>query len=383
MTQQRAQISQAFEDWPQLSGLLDEALALPPAARERWLTGLAARHEPYRASLRTLLAVQAQIETDAFLATGPRLPVVTLGCEPAAGSTVGAYRLLRELGRGGMSTVWEAQHTDWTAGSCVALKLPRVSWDGAYAARLASESRILAGLDHPHIARLLEAGTDALGRPYLAMAAINGQPINDFCTARGSSLRERIALLLQVMSAVAFAHDRLVVHRDLKPANIMVDDSGHAWLLDFGVAKLLAGEAPAVTGLTERFGRAMTLDYASPEQILGEPQTAASDIYSMGVVAYELLAGSRPHRPKRASAAALEEAITARDPPLASVAAREQSTKRLLRGALDAILRRALKRKPADRYPTMVTFVMDLRLCLARCGVAAHVANGLTREQPR
>eukprot|EP01031_Cornospumella_fuschlensis_P015568 gene15568-19033_t len=181
------------------------------------------------------------------------------------------------LGRGGMGDVWLADRADGELKRQVALKLPRVTWGGALAERLRRERDILATLAHPHIARLYDTGVDAEGRPYLALEYVEGQPIDAYCLERGLSLDKRLGLLLQVAAAVAHAHARLVVHRDLKPSNILVTAEGEVRLLDFGIAKLLQDDLAAETQLTQLSGRPLTLDYASPEQIRGEPLGTASD----------------------------------------------------------------------------------------------------------
>ena len=209
------------------------------------------------------------------------------------GALVGPYRLLRELGIGGMGAVWLAERADGTLKRQVALKLPRAAWSRGLAERMARERDILASLEHPHIARLYDAGTDAQGRPFLALEYVEGQPIDVYCHERALNIPARLQLLLQVAHAVAFAHSRLVIHRDLKPSNILVTADGQVRLLDFGIAKLMEGDRTQETQLTQLAGRALTLDYASPEQIRGEPIGTASDVYSLGVVAYELLAGAK------------------------------------------------------------------------------------------
>ncbi len=351
------------QDWAALSDLLDQALDLPPAEREAWLHALDGEHLIHREALRALLATQAEIETGDFLADLPALPGVAseAGEARAGGQLVGAYRLIERIGRGGMGEVWLAERADGTVRRQVALKLPHAVWGDAFTERLVREREILAALDHAHIARLYDAGVDAHGRPFLAMAYVAGQPIDVYCRERALPLRSRVALLLQVAAAVAHAHARLVVHRDLKPGNILVGADGNVVLLDFGIAKLLDGDQTRDTALTAVSGRALTLDYASPEQSRGEPLGTASDIYSLAVVAYELLAGGRPYRLARGSAAELEEAIASAQAPRASDTATDTSTRRQLRGDLDAILNKALKKRPEERYATMDAFAADLR----------------------
>jgi serine/threonine protein kinase/tetratricopeptide (TPR) repeat protein len=349
--------------WGEISALLDEALALPPDERARWLEALGGDSASLKDTLRELL--DEGVETNELLATLPRLALApapdAAASEPAAGLLVGPYRLISELGRGGMGSVWLAERADGQLKRRVALKLPRLAWGTATAERLARERDILASLAHPYVARLYDAGVDAQGRPYFAMEYVDGQPIDAWCTQRGVGVPARLRLLEQVCEAVAHAHARLVVHRDLKPGNILVTAEGEVRLLDFGIAKLMEGDRTAETALTALSGRALTLDYASPEQIAGAPLGTASDVYSLGVVAFELLAGARPYRLKRGSAAELEEAIASVDAPRASDVAADPARKRALRGDLDAILAKALRKRPEERYGSVAEFAEDLR----------------------
>ena len=349
--------------WPEISRLLDEVLGLPAAEREAWLARLAAANAVHHDALRGLMDTLGKIEGDDFLSELPRLDVDHSpgASEPQAGQIVGPYRLLREIGVGGMGTVWLAERADGLVRRRVALKLPRAVWGGRFAERLSRESRILAALEHEHIARLYDAGLDDRGRPFLALEYIEGQPIDAYCRERGLALREREELLLQTMAAVSHAHARLVVHRDLKPANILVTHDGQVKLLDFGIAKLMETDRTEATALTRMAGRALTLDYASPEQIRGEPLGTASDVYSLGVIAYELLAEAKPYRLRRGSAAEMEEAIASADVRLASDAVASPALRKALRGDLDAILNRALKKSVDERYPGVDAFAQDLQ----------------------
>ena len=350
---------------PALRTLLDEALALPATERTTWLESLAGERAQLKDTLRELLVAQSEMETGVFLATPPK-PTHASGAAPgaaelAAGDMIGPYCLFSELGRGGMGTVWLAERADGQPKRQVALKLPHLAWGGALTERLARERDILASLEHAHIARLYDAGVDRNGRPYLAMEYVDGVAIDVYCREHALPLRERVGLLLQVAAAVAHAHSRLVVHRDLKPGNILVTADGQVRLLDFGIAKLMEVDRTEATSLTQLSGRALTLDYASPEQIRSEPLGTASDVYSLAVVAYELLVGARPYRLKRSSAAELEEHITSIDPPLASEAAREPALRKQLKGDLDAILNKALKKDSSQRYATVEALSQDLR----------------------
>ncbi len=347
-----------------LSELLDTALDLPESERDTWFAGLQGDDAELGPTLRDLLARQASQETSDLL---ERPPAFTIAGAPATaselhpGDTVGPYRLERSLGHGGMGEVWLAERSDGSLKRKVALKLPHVTWAPGLAERFSREREILSGLEHPNIARLYDAGVDAQGRPYMALEFVEGQPLDEFCKAGGLPIEARLKLLLQVAEAVAFAHSRLVLHRDLKPGNMLVTGDGQVRLLDFGIAKLMEGDRTRETALTQVSGRALTLDYASPEQIRGEPIGTASDVYSLGVVAFDLLAGARPYRLKRGSAAELEEAITGTDPPLASEVAVDHANTKLLKGDLDAILNKALKKEATLRYPTVDALAQDWR----------------------
>jgi serine/threonine-protein kinase len=366
-----------------LSAMLEQGLALEGAEREAWLLGLAPQAEPALfTTLRDLLARTAAGETTDLLGRGPAFqpPSTALAEEGAqAGDAVGPYRLLQPLGSGGMGAVWLAERSDGSLRRRVALKLPHLCWAPGLAARFERERDILASLEHPHIARLYDAGLDARGRPYMALEYVEGQPLDAWCRQRRLAVRERLQLLLQVAEAVAYAHGRLVLHRDLKPANILVNAEGQVRLLDFGIAKLMQGDSASETALTQASGRALTLDYASPEQIRGETLGTASDVYSLGVVAFELLAGVRPYRLKRGSAAELEEAITGQDLPLASAVATDPADRRALRGDLDAILNQALKKAVAERYATVDALARDWRAHLQGARVLARHDGWLYR----
>ena len=269
---------------------------------------------------------------------------------------------------------WRAERADGAFSRAVALKLPLINrLRPELGARFLRERDILARLEHPNIARLYDGGIDADGLPYLAMEFVEGEPIDRWCEALRLEPAARIALFMQVLEAVQFAHANLVIHRDLKPSNILVTAQGQVRLLDFGIAKLLEdGEGSTIdTELTRVSGHALTPEYASPEQIRGEPLTIASDIYSLGVVLYQLLAGQRPYRLKFDSVAQLEQAILAADPPRpssvveAATAQQLGMTQRrlaqLLAGDLDTIVLKALAKAPADRYLTVGELADDLR----------------------
>jgi serine/threonine-protein kinase len=271
-----------------------------------------------------------------------------------------------------MGVVWLAERTDGLINRPVALKLPHGAWKRAgLAERMAGEREILASLAHPNIAHLYDAGITGDGQPYLAIEYVEGLRIDVYCRERNLDVRSRLRLFLQVANAVAHAHGKLVVHRDLKPANILINAEGQVRLLDFGIAKLLEDGQTRETRFTEASGRALTPDYASPEQILGEPLTISTDIYSLGVVLYELLSGSRPYKLQRDSRGALEDAILQAEPPPPSSVA-DQSSRKFLRGDLDTCRPQGAQEEPAERYATVHALLDDINRVFAGRPVQAQ-----------
>jgi len=348
--------------WTTVSRLLDEALDLPPDARPAWLERLPAEYDGVKPRLASLLTDAASMDKASFLATLPKFGPVDVAGDSAAsrqGALVGPYRLQRIIASGGQGSVWLAERADGLLARPVAIKLPHgLAFRPGLAERMARERDILAGLAHPHIARLYDAGVTAEGEPFLALEYVEGVPIDRHAAERQLDTAARVGLFRQVIAAVAFAHGRLVIHRDLKPSNILVTAEGGVRLLDFGIAKLLGDEAIDST-LTREAGRAMTLAYASPEQVGQQTLGVASDVYSLGVVLFELLTGSRPYALARESAAALEDAVLSQEPRKASDVA-SGPARRALAGDLDTILAKALKKDPAARYATAEAFGDDL-----------------------
>ncbi len=374
--------------WASLRKLLDEALHLASLDRETWIDALAPEHAALKPRLRALLA-HAPASSDPFdeasavaarlLHTLPKFETGQFAPMPPDAlpdQRVGPYRLLHALGEGGMASVWLAERTDTLQSRRVALKLPHGAWRRAgLVERMQREREILATLNHPNIATLYDAGVDEAGRPWLALEHVEGERIDAYCERLKLDIPARLALVLQVAQAVAHAHANLVVHRDLKPSNILVTAEGRVKLLDFGIAKLLAQDLPAPeTALTQQAGRALTPDYAAPEQILGRPVGTAADVYALGVVLYELLAGVRPYALAAGSRSALEAAVAQVKPPAMSVAAtaRGPAWQRALRGDLDVIVGKAMKPEPAERYATVAALAEDLQRHLDGEPVAAQ-----------
>jgi serine/threonine protein kinase len=365
------------DDWRRVFALLDTALELSPPDRAVWLAKLA--DQPIKSALNELLALKERRETCDFLQQLPQFTVTPDYPAPGeipdtatAGSHIGPYRLVTPLGRGGMSSVWVAERADGLIKRRVALKLPHVSWASPdLAQRMARERDILASLEHPGIARLYDAGVAEDGRPYLALELVDGKPIDEYCALRDADIQTRVAIGLQAARAVAYAHSRMVVHRDLKPSNILVDAAGQVRLLDFGIGKLLEEDPALGTQATQFGGRAYTPDYASPEQIRGEPVTASTDVYSLGVVLYQLLTGSLPYL-SRAPGMLIDEAALSEVPPPPSLAARDRATAQALRGDLDTIVLKSLKGARAERYPGMQALADDLDRYLRGAPVLAR-----------
>jgi serine/threonine-protein kinase len=271
-----------------------------------------------------------------------------------------------------MAEVWLSRRADAAIKREVALKLPLLTpLRRDLEPRFAREREILADLSHPNIARLFDAGFANDGQPYLALEYVVGEMFTTYCDQQRLTIRERLGLLRQVLGAVQHAHTHLVIHRDLKPSNVLVTEAGQVQLLDFGIAKLLSEGEAKETELTQLSGRALTPDYAAPEQIAGAPITTAADVYALGVMLYEILTGVRPYRLKRDTRAALEEAILQADPippsraALSETAATARATtakklSRALKGDLDVITIKALKKSPRERYQTATALDEDI-----------------------
>lgn len=346
-----------------LNQLLDTGLSIPTSSRDAWLSGLPPEQAGFRQVLQRLLHKADLGDSDAFLSTLPKIDEpVPAASELRPGELIGPYRLERPLGSGGMGSVWLATRVD-SLQRTVALKLPHLTSVAAgLAERMARERNILAKLEHPNIARLYDAGVTREGRSYLALEFVEGQTIDIFCRTRSLGIRRRVELLVQVARAVAYAHAHLVVHRDLKPSNVLVDAEGQVHLLDFGIATLLStgGSGEPAESLTRQLGPALTPDYASPEQLRGDPVSTASDVYALGVLAYEVLTGHRPYTYPRGDLFAAMQAILAVEPPAPSHVASLSEERRQLRGDLDTIVLKAMQKDPKARFFTALEFAEDL-----------------------
>ncbi|MEM7584207.1 MAG: serine/threonine-protein kinase [Acidobacteriota bacterium] len=374
-------------DWSRIELIFGQALTLPAAERDAFLDRRCAGDPELHAEIAALLAADA--EADGFLAEAAALPQ-----EPHAtdllrsGDRLGSYLIKRPLGHGGMGSVFLAERADQTFTREVAIKVLRHGSESASAAeRLQLERQILADLDHPGIARLLDGGTTPTGLPFLVMERAHGEPLDVAAARLELSIPRRLEVFLAVCDAVSFAHRQLVVHRDLKPSNILLDDSGKPKLLDFGIAKLLAdaslgptAEDPISPLTTASWDRKLTPSYASPEQLRGERITVATDVYQLGVVLYKLLTGQLPYRFESRSLLDIERTITRESPPSPSSLARG------IAPDLDAIVLKALRADPESRYLSVEALAEDLRRfqqslpVLARQGAFRYVSGKFLRR---
>ncbi len=370
------------ETWGKLSPLLDELLDLPDDERDARLAALRAQ-DPTLAD-----AVAAMLEHLPAIERGEFMPASALP-KPSglAGQAIGPYTLVREIGHGGMGTVWLARRTDGRYEGEVAIKFLRSGLFGhGDAARFEREGSILARLSHPHIARLLDAGVMADGaQPYLVLEYIDGEPIDAYCQHHALPVAARLALMLDVLAAVAQAHNRLILHRDLKPSNILVTKAGEVKLLDFGIAKLLddAGGG-GETALTARAGNAFTPEFAAPEQLQGGDVTTATDVYALGVLMYLLLGGEHPTAAStgapldhmrsvvEAEPRRLSDAVLRRGGPTARFSAESRKLSGEIKGDVETIVAKALKKAPSERYANAAALADDVRRYLAHEPIAAR-----------
>lgn len=382
------------ERWQRVKQLLDEAIALDDAERRPYLDRACAADFELRREVESLLASHEQAGTGFLNSPAIHLQKESPTASVRAGRRIGVYQIVEEIGRGGMGEIYRAVRADGQYTKEVAVKLVRGGLDTAFVLeRFRTERQILATLDHPNIAHLLDGGTTEDGIPYLVMELIEGTRIDLFCDEHKLSITQRLQLFRQVCAAVQYAHQRLVIHRDIKPNNILVTKEGTPKLLDFGIAKILDPASGAETTMV----RPMTPEYASPEQIRGEPITTASDVYSLGVVLYQLLSGRSPYRVSASTPHELSRAITetepqrpstvvlkpkvvpqgkggAEPPPELVSSTREGSPAKLRRrllGDIDNILLMALRKEPLRRYASVERFAEDIRRHLEGLPVTA------------
>ncbi|HPF36279.1 MAG TPA: protein kinase [Candidatus Krumholzibacteria bacterium] len=365
---------------PNAEDLFDHAADLPPAERAAYLDAAYAGDDALRREVDELLAADARaggfLRGEADLSDLAAALDARSGPAPSPGDRVGAWRLLRELGAGGMGTVHLAEREEGGFTQRVAVKLVRAGMDNAeMLERFRRERQLLAGLEHPHIARLIDGGRTADGRPFLVMEHVDGAPIDRHCADRGLDVPARLRLFLDVCAAVAHAHRHLVVHRDLKPSNVLVTADGGVKLLDFGIAKVLDADAADAT-LTGR--RVLSPRYASPEQVEGRPVTTAADVYSLGVILYELITGRSPYPDPGDSLVAMERHVREHRPSPPSTTSHARGRGAVaVRGMkadsdLDAIVLKTLRKEPERRYAGVDALADDLRRFLGGRPVLAR-----------
>jgi serine/threonine protein kinase/predicted negative regulator of RcsB-dependent stress response len=376
------------ETWGRLSPWLDELLDLPDDERAARLAALRAQDPPLADAVAAMLQHLPAIERGEFMSASALPKPGGLG-----GQAIGPYTLVREIGHGGMGTVWLARRTDGRYEGEVAIKFLRSGMFGhGDAARFEREGSILARLSHPHIARLLDAGVMADGaQPYLVLEYIDGEPIDLYCRRLALPVAARLGLMLDVLAAVAQAHNRLVLHRDLKPTNILVTKAGDVKLLDFGIAKLLDDAGGDQTALTARVGNAFTPEFAAPEQVQGGDVTTATDVYALGVLMYILLGGEHPTAaptgapldrmrsvietvPRR-----LSEAVLRRGGPTTRFSSESRKLSGEVKGDIETIVAKALKKSPSERYANAAALADDVRRYLAHEPIAARPDSTLYR----
>lgn len=384
--------------WEQLSALLDEVLALPAGERGAWLAALRVRDREVAEQLEPMLdAAGDDLETtlhqphiSAFeqhlmpALAGPRSG--TAEHAPKAGQRMGPWALMYQIGAGGMGEVWLASRADGLFEAQAAIKLLRSDLPAAsLAARFARERAVLARLNHPSVARLLDAGIAEDGQAYLVLEYVAGRTLTAHARTDCATVIERVRLLIEVAEGVDHAHAQLIVHRDLKPSNVMVTAGGEPKLLDFGIAGLLDDDGPVDTDLTKQTGRGLTLGYAAPEQILGQPIGTAADVFSLGVMLFELLTGELPFAPRHSTRPVIEQAVLhdepkrmalvlgapAAEPPDAGGPGRPTDARRAL-GDLEAVVAKALRKDPAQRYGSVRELVDDLQRWLTHRPVSVR-----------
>src|SRR5437660_3830804 len=387
------------EKWNQVKELFTSALERDPEERSDFLRHACGADESLRAEIESLLSSFDGATT--FLEDCPAADLLSARSSAIAGRRIGAYRIIRECGQGGMGVVYLAERADDQYRKRVAIKMlkPGINKDEVLR-RFRNERQALAALDHPNIVRLLDGGSTEEGLPYLIMDYVEGVRIDEYCDNHRLSIAERLQLFRTICLAVQYAHETLVIHRDLKPGNILITKEGVARLLDFGIAKVLNPQWSPDATLTRTDWRPMTPEYASPEQVRGEPVTNATDIYSLGILLYELLTGHRPYRIRTDSPLEIERSVCEEEPEKPSVAVsridekashdggtrtviipqmigearaiRPEELPRRLRGDLDTIVMKAIRKEPQHRYTSAEAFAKDIERHLSGMPIEAR-----------
>lgn len=368
------------ENWQKIKAIFYPALELPEGERLDFVKEKCGDDAELFEEIKVLIASSEQNETFIEKPAFAMSELVVAKEKPdLIGQTIGAYKIEKEIGRGGMGAVFLATRADKEFEKNVAVKLIKRGLDtDEIIKRFRNERQILAGLEHPNITRLIDGGATDDGLPYLVMDYVEGEPLTKFCEKRELSVEERLKLFLQICSAVRYAHQNLIIHRDLKPSNILVTKAGVPKLLDFGIAKLI-DEANDETQ-NHTLTRVMTPEYASPEQVQGKQITTSSDVYSLGIILYELLTGERPYKVKSKNADEISKIITDSQPqkPSSVVSSRSENSKfkiqnpKLLKGDLDNIVLMAMRKEPERRYSSVEQFAEDIKRYLTGLPVIAQ-----------
>jgi eukaryotic-like serine/threonine-protein kinase len=382
------------ENWDRVKELLALVLERESGDREDFLRQACEGDDFLRSEIESLLSSFDGAST--FLEDCPAADLLSAQPRTMAGKRIGAYRIIREIGHGGMAVVYLGERDDQNFRKRVAIKMvkPGIGTEQVLQ-RFRNERQTLAALEHTNIVKLLDGGNTPDGLPYFVMEYVEGTPIDEYCDAGRLSIADRLQLFRTVCSTVQYAHQSLVIHRDLKPANILITNEGVPRLLDFGIAKLLSPECQQTRLVTRADSRLMTPEYASPEQVRGEPITSATDIYSLGVLLYELLTGSRPYNAANGSWSEIERSICETEPPRPSTktsrdrerlrtnaekrSAEPKQLVRILRGDLDSITMKALEKDPGRRYTSASELSADAGKYLAHEPVSVRPPSATYR----
>jgi len=369
-------------NWDRIQEVFFGAADLPGSEREAFLTRVCNGDAGLRSEVESLLRADAAGGSAIAVAIESEVSALLDDHAALVGTRMGPYRLLKEIGRGGMGSVYLGERDDEQYRKLVAIKVVKRGMDSAEVlARFRHERQILAGLEHPYIAHLIDGGTTPDGRPFFVMEYVQGQPIDAYCREQGLNLELRLRLFLRVCEAVSYAHRGLVVHRDLKPGSILIAAEGIPKLLDFGVAKLLdPGNDPGLTSTSAAMGP-LTPEYASPEQIRGLAITTAADVYALGAILFELLTGSQAQRIATHSPSEIERVVCATDTPRPSAVARAAGAAQRLDGDLDNIVLMAMRKEPERRYGSVNQFADDIVRYLDGRPVLARQASVVYRAR--